>query len=44
MRCGERHHRAHDVLDQQDGQSGLAVELAQDRHDAVGLGRAQARP
>ena len=40
---GERHHRAHDVLDQKDGQSGLAVELAQGRDHAVGLGRPQPR-
>ena len=40
---GERHHRAHHVLDQQNGEPGFAVELAQDRDDAVHLGRPQAR-
>ena len=39
---GERHHRAHDMLDQHDGEAGLAIELAQHADHAVGLGRAQA--
>ena len=38
---GERHHRAHDVLDQQDGHPGRAIELAQDGDHLVGLGRPQ---
>ncbi len=38
---GKRHHRAHDVLDQQDREAALAVELAQNRDHAVDLGRPQ---
>ena len=37
---GQRRHRPHDMLDQQDRQP-VAVELAQDRHDTVGFGRPQ---
>src|SRR5262245_5308083 len=40
---GERHHGAHDVLDQQDGEAALAIEVAQDRDHAIGLRGAQAR-
>ena len=40
---GERHDRAHHMLDQQNGEPGVAIEALQDRHHAVGLGRAQAR-
>ena len=38
----QRHHRAHDVLDQQDGDAAPRVEIAQDLHHQVDLGRAQA--
>ena len=39
---GQRHYRAHHVLDQKDCESGFAVELAQNRDDPVGFGRPQA--
>ncbi len=40
---GKRHHRAHDVLDQEDREAGLAIELDQDLDHAVGLRRPQSR-
>ena len=38
---GQRHDRAHDVLDQQDGEAGALVELAQEGHHDVDLGGPQ---
>ena len=40
---GERHHGAHHVLDQQNCKASVAIQLFQDCHDAIGLGRAQPR-
>ena len=39
----QRHHRAHDVLDQQDGKAALLVDAGENLHHAVGFGRPQPR-